>query len=420
MSEDYSNLQKRLDELNKNLNPNPNPNQFQSQSPQQFKQDLQNKYGGKRSRIGCFSIVIPIIILAVVLFFFAGKQFIMPMIFPNQISGNLMDFVYVPETGKLWILTDGSFHYTSKTTTGSSYSIKSKGLFCKTWTYIFDPAKNNIDNKIKTPFDDLPPSYKFIYNNGKVWKVCTQNSGYDAEVYVYDAKTQEELYNTESFTKKYDFLNSGLSNLRIDLNPLSLHFDTKDGRNPVYFIEEDTMLINESGANKYSNSKKDMYSNFGFGKDDEGKARMKVYFLKGPESEVKRTTTFPISGHKLSKNNSEVEITDILPDKVFIEGEKLFSNSDCCVIFHQDVAGDNAKRLLSCVNSDGKIFWTKQQSELFDGLEGSKSKSFSSMFFIKSHVSALKSGNLVIFKFDEEGLIGFEFSTGKELWRLKI
>ena len=110
----------------------------------------------------------------------------------------------------------------------------------------------------------------------------------------------------------------------------------------------------------------------------------------------------------------------MLPDKIFIEAEKLFSNSECCIIFHQDAAGDNSKRLLSCVNSDGKIFWTKKQEELFDGLEGRKNKPFSSMFFIKGNVSAQKSGDIVIFKYKEGGLIAFDYKTGKELWRIKI
>ena len=116
----------------------------------------------------------------------------------------------------------------------------------------------------------------------------------------------------------------------------------------------------------------------------------------------------------------EIIATDLLPDKIFIEAEKLFSDKECCIIFHQDAAGDNSKRLLSCVSSDGIIFWTKKQDELFDGLEGRKDKSFSTMFIMKSYVSATKSGNLVIFKFKGGGLIGFDYATGKEMWRVLI
>jgi hypothetical protein len=414
MSDEKSDLQRRLEEMTRSQSSN------QYQNPVRIGQDMQSRIRRPKSRIGCFAFVIPLVIFGIIILYFLGKSFIFPALFSNDISGNFMDYAYVPETGMLWIVTDGSFHYTSKTTTGGSYSIKSKGLFCKTWTYVFDPSKNSVVNKVKTSYDDLPPSYKLFYNDGKVWKVCSQNSGYDAEVYVYDAKTQTELYNTESFTKKYPLLNSGLTNLRFEINPLSLHFNTKDGRTPVYFIDADTMFMNESEVVKYSYTRENTFSDFGLGNDDQGSKRMKVFYSTGPETDVKHSLSSFVKASKEMKKNGMLEIIDILPDKIFFEAEKLFSNSECCIIFHQDAAGDNSNRLLSCVNSDGKIFWTKKQDELFDGLEGRKDKSFSSMFFLKSHVSALKSGNLVIFKFDGGGLIGFDYATGKEMWRVKI
>jgi len=412
MLEEKSDIQKRLEEMT--------GEKLQFQNPVRVGIANQPISQKPKSRIGCFIFGIPIILFIVIIIFFLGKSFILPTFFTNDISGNLMDYTYVPETDRLWIITDGSFHYISKTTTNNSVSMKSKGLFCKTWTYIFDPVKNVSDSMIKTKYEDLPPTYKLFYNNGKVWKVCSQNSGYDAEVYVYDAKTQQELLNTETFTKKFPMLNSGLTNLRVEVNPLSLYLDTKDGRNVVYFIDKDTLFANSSDANKYINSSEEIYSDFGLGKDDQGNSRMKVFYGTGTLYDVKNGMNTFIHSSKMITKNHRLEITDILPDKIFIEAVKLFSNRECCLIFHQDVAGDNSNRLLSCVNSDGKIFWTKKQEELFDGLEGRKDRSFSSMFFLKSHVSALKSGNLVIFKFDDGGLIGFDYATGKEMWRVKI
>ncbi|MFZ4591634.1 MAG: hypothetical protein ACOYN6_11595 [Ignavibacteria bacterium] len=412
MAEDKSDIQKRLEAMS--------GNQGQIQNPVRI--DIGNQLNSKRpkSKIGCFSVLIPLVIIGLILLYFLFNNLIIPLFSPNAISGNFMDYTYIPETGKLWIITDGSFHYTSKTTTGGSYSIKSKGLFCKTWTYVFDPLKNAVDNKIKTEYDDLPPTYKLFYNDGKIWKVCSQNSGYDAEVYVYDAKTQAELYNTAGFTAKYKLLNSGLSNLRMEFNPLSIQFDTKDGRNPVYLIDADTIFVSQSDANKYSNSKVESYSDFAVGNDEQGNSRFKVYYITGPESKVKSSMSMFSYSPNTMTYKSEINATDLLPDKIFIEAVKLFSNSECCIIFHQDQAGDNSNRLLSCVNSDGSLFWTKKQSELFDDLEGRKDKSFSSMFFIKGNVSAQKSGDIVIFKYKDGGLIGFDYKTGKEMWRIKI
>jgi len=414
MAEEKSEIQRRLEEMSRNQNAG------QYQSPVRIGQDMQSRIKRPKSKIGCFAVLIPVVIFGLIIIYFLGNNLIIPLFSSNAISGNFMDYAYVPETGKLWIITDGSFRYVTKNTTGGSYSVKSSGLFCKTWTYVFDPTNNALISKTKTPFDDLPPTYKLFYNKGKVWKVCSQNSGYDAEVYVYDAKTQEELYNTESFTKKYSLLNSGLTNLRVEFNPLSLHFGTKDGRSPVYLIDADIMFLTQIEANNYSNAKTEKYSDFALGKDDQGNARFKVYYITGPESQVKSSLSSFRNTKSIISNRSEIEAVDLLPDKIFFEAEKLFSNNECCVIFHQDVAGDNSNRLLSCVNSDGKIFWTKKQEELFDGLEGRKDKSFSSMFFMKNNVSAIKSGNIVIFKFLGGGLIGFDYATGKELWRVKI
>jgi len=414
MSEEKSDIQKRLEEMSGNQKAG------QYQNPVRIGSDLQSRTKKPKSKIGCFAVLIPVVIFGLILVYLLGNNMILPLFLPNSISGNFMDYTYVPETGKLWIITDGSFHYISKTTSGGSYSIKSKGLFCKTWTYVFDPSNNTVENKIKTEFDDLPPNYKLFYNDGKVWKVCSQNSGYDAEVYVYDAKTQKELYNTASFTAKYKLLNSGLSNLRMEFNPLIINFDTKDGRNLVYLVDADTIFTTLSDANKYSNSNDESYSDFTVGKDDQGNSRFKVYYITGPESEVKSSMSMLRFSPNTMSYKPEIIATDLLPDKIFIEAEKLFSNSESCIIFHQDAAGDNSNRLLSCVNSEGNIFWTKKQDELFDGLEGRKDKSFSSMFIMRSYVSAAKSGNLVIFKFNGGGLIGFDYATGKELWRVKI
>ena len=215
----------------------------QYKNPVRIGSDLQSRTRKPKSKIGCFAVLVPIVIFGLILVYLLGNNLILPLFLPNAISGNFMDYAYVPETGQLIILTDGSFHYTSKTTTGNSFSMKSEGLFCKTWTYVYDPVNNKVVTKTKISFDDLPPNYKLFYNKGKVWKVCSQNSGYDAEVYVYDAKTQEELYNTASFTAKYTLLNSGLTNLSVDFNPLSLHFDTKDGRNPIYLVDADTIFV---------------------------------------------------------------------------------------------------------------------------------------------------------------------------------
>lgn len=164
MSEEKSDLQKRLEEMSGRQNQN------QYQNPVRIGQDMQSRLKRPKSKIGCFAVLIPVVIFVLIIIYFLGNNLIIPLFSPNSISGNFMDYAFVPETGNLLILTDGSFHYTSKTTTGNSFSMKSKGLFCKTWTYVYDPVNNKVISKTKTPFDDLPPNYKLFYNKEKSGK----------------------------------------------------------------------------------------------------------------------------------------------------------------------------------------------------------------------------------------------------------
>ena len=50
-----------------------------------------------------------------------------------------------------------------------------------------------------------------------------------------------------------------------------------------------------------------------------------------------------------------------------------------------------------------------------------KSKdSFSSIFFTKDKIGVMRNGNLVILKLEGEGIMGFDFNTGKKLFTMDI
>jgi len=46
--------------------------------------------------------------------------------------------------------------------------------------------------------------------------------------------------------------------------------------------------------------------------------------------------------------------------------------------------------------------------------------SFSSIFFTKDKIGIIRSGNLVVLKFEGEGIIGFDYNTGKKLFTMDI
>jgi hypothetical protein len=66
------------------------------------------------------------------------------------------------------------------------------------------------------------------------------------------------------------------------------------------------------------------------------------------------------------------------------------------------------------------VRWTKTQDELFKKLAVIEDDPFSTIFFMKSKIKAVREGNILLFKFEPEGIIGFDYVTGKKLWTLEI
>jgi hypothetical protein len=402
MGEDYSNLSKSIAE------------------------NKQIIYPGARkqsSRSGCLTVFFGILIIAVlgVITFL----FIYPSLTPNKIRGSYMDAVVVPDSNnadKLWILTDGSFSYISEKKSAGYHSVGRKGLFCKTWFYLYDPATNKVLKKIKTPLDELPPPTKLFYINNMIWKVYGDWTGYEPGIFVYDPKNGEEILNTKNFIDKYPELQSGLSKMRIDENPVSLHFETKDGQKPVFDIAEDKLYKDESEYQKTIRNDVKEITVFALGPEKSGEtSRKKLFRVTGPESELGKKE---ISENYLTDPNTlkffaKSEAEQILKDKYFLLGTILFQDAECCIIFHQTQLGKNSDRLLSCIDKTGNMLWTCSTKDvLYSNLAASESDSFSDMFFIKSKVHASRTGNMVLFKYDSEGVIGFDYKSGKKLFDL--
>ena len=388
---------------------------------------VSSQYPQKTSRglKGC--LVIPVIIILLILLVPAYFFLISPKLFPNKIRGSFLEAIYVPgkdgAKGCLWIQTDGSFHYIQETRSPGSYSVGRKGLFCKTWTYLYDPVEKKVIKEFKTPYDEIPPAPKMFYKDGSVWIVSQEQGEYEPIINVYDAGTGDIIMNTDAFIKKFPELSSGMSKLSFFKDPIRFEIETKDGQKFIYVVDEDKMYASSKEYEEAHTVKgKEKVSIFSMGDESSG-ARKKLYWVTGPAGELLRTT---ISESQLKDSSSMMFFyhsvaVPLDANRVFIEGIILYQDDEAAVVLYQTQAGKKADRILTCVTSAGKELWTLPQDQLFKSMGVNEDKDpFSKIFFMKDKFSAMRHGDVVIFKFIEEGMIGIDFKTGKKLWVLEI
>jgi hypothetical protein len=386
----------------------------------------QKVYGRSKLKWGCFGFIGAIILLVVIVL--AGIFFVYPALTPNKLKGDLMNVVVVPGkdgSNKLWILTDGSFHYIQETSSPGYHSVGNKCLFCKTWTYVYDPAEKKILNKIKTEYSSIITQSWIAYGSGKVWIVTGPYDENEPRIFAYDAETSELVMDTKDFENKYPELKSGITDLRMDNNPERIILKTKDGREGIVFTVSDEKLYpKESDYRDFMERDKDkQVTVFAMGDEQSSGPRKKLYSVTGPKGEIGErevSSSYLKDPHTLmffSKSTAEM----LTPQRIYIEGLILYQDSDCCIIVHQDAAGKKANRMLTCVGIDGKEKWTATQDILFKKMKVDEDDdAFSGIFFMKSNMSAERSGNLVVFQLKGEGVIGFDYQTGKKLWVLEF
>lgn len=381
-------------------------------------------YGRSGKGRGCLTIIGFIALLLIVVV--AGYFFIYPSLTPNKIRGDLLDMTYVPgkdnSNGKLWIVTDGSFTYIQKTSTPGKVSVGRKGLFCKTYTYIYDPVEKKVLKEFKTSYDELPPKPKLFYKDGNVWMVSTQQFSYEPMITVYNAETAEEIMDTKAFVKKHEQLSSGMSELYMEDNPKRFRISTHDGQKLIYLVDKDMLFSDDQDYRKYieSTAKGDV-TIFALG-EDKGGARKKLYKVTGPADKLLASSiTESILNNpesvKFFYNSTSVPLTT---NKAYLEGLILYQDADAVIIIHQSQIGKNADRMLTCVAADGREMWTIPPEQLFPELRVTEKDAFSVIFFIKDKLSAQRSGDVVIFKFEPAGSICFDFKTGKKLWTISL
>ena len=375
---------------------------------------------------GCLTIVafaVLLVILVAAVYFF-----IYPSLTPNKLRGDFLAAEVVPDKSgeyKVWIQTDGSFNYIKSVKTPGHYSMGKECYFCKTWTYIYDPAEKKILKKIKTSYDGIIPTPSMFYDYGKVWIVSGTFITTEPRINVYNSETADLIMDTRTFTGKHSELASGIVTLRAEKDPPRLVLDTRDGQNGlVYVLKEDKVYGSEQEYRKaLQSSGTGEMTVFALGADDMSGPRKKLYKVTGPKSQLEGNTSYesylsnPHSMEFFLKSTS----TPLSQDKAYLEGIILDQDSNGAIVLHQDQAGKKANRMLTCIDASGKEKWTVPQSELFKQLKVDEDDDpFSKIFFMKDKIGAERQGTIVFLKVEGTGLMAFDYNSGKKLWAVEF
>ncbi len=372
----------------------------------------------KTGKIACavIPLIIVLIIGALVGNFFYGDK-----LFPNSLHGHVVDLVYIPgktNENRLWIKTDDSFYYTNRTETPGSLSISTESLFNKTYNYIYDPVAKNIIFKNRTDFPSTPPKSRLSYYNGKIWEINPDNDNNVASINTYDPETGQKTMDTEAFTAKWPDIKSGIAKLTVLYHPDRLSITANDGRTALYVLADDKMYKDQSEYNRALEAQSGNMTVFALGSND---TRKELYKVTGPISILsgENMTSLSFSDPESIKSFYDSVATPLTPDKVYLDGYILYSDTDYVLIIHQSSAGNDAERLLTCVDAEGKTLWTLTQDKLLPEMRYSSSDSFSEIFFMKDDFSGQRANDLFLFKMREVGVMGIELPTGTVKWTFR-
>jgi hypothetical protein len=374
--------------------------------------------GGSGSGRGC---AIGAIFFAVMIAFALFYSFFLYDYFnPLAIKGSIIDAVYVPVTengGHLVFETDDSFYYTQKTTTNSSFSMSTESLWNKTYLYVYDPLTKTVLKKIKTEYTTTPPQPKMFYLNQKIWMIAYGDDDNAAVVQTVDPTSGTVTMDTQAFLAKYPSLKSGIADMTLLDSPRRLNIQAKDGLKYVFTLENETLVSEKEYNDAEQKDKKTSQGStsvFVLTDDDRGL----LYVVTGPLSKLKGEI---ISDSELENADTmkffyDATATKLTPDTAYLKGVIIYQDPKLAVILHQVQLGNDSDRLLTCLDTQGKVLWTLGQADLFSQLALTANDSFSDIFFIKSDLSGTREGNIFLFKMKDVGIMGIDVTTGKKLW----
>jgi len=390
--------------------------------------ESQKIYGRKKGcgSLGCFGVIGGLALILVIVL--AGIFFVYPALTPNKIKGDFLDMAIVPtKDGKqsLWILTDGSFNFIQTSKSPGRTSTGRKCYLCKTWTYIYDPAGGNIIKKTKNDMKDIITHVDMIYNNGKVWEFTREYGENEPKIEAYDAQTGELVMDTKGFISKHPELSAGLTTLHYDLKTGIVSLSTKDGNQSMqYNLENDKLYKNATEQREIIEKDNEIMSMPILSSEGSSGPRKKLFKVTGPRGKLMTNIS---SLESYAKDAHTLEFftgatSEPLGDKVYLEGIMYYHDADCAIIVYLDQLGKKSNRIMTCVDiKTGREKWTIQQNDLFKRMKiDENDDSFSGLFFTKDKIEVKRQGNLVVLQLEGEGLMGFDYETGKKLWTLDV
>jgi hypothetical protein len=155
--------------------------------------------------------------------------------------------------------------------------------------------------------------------------------------------------------------------------------------------------------------------------DNSSSPRKKLYLVTGPATEILGNESF--SGELNDAHSMDffykAKSKLLTSDKVYLEGIFVYRDKDLAVILHQNQAGDEAKRLLTCVDSTGKELWTLASDQMFPEMDVKADDSFSVIFFMQDRFMGERAGGLFLFKMSEVGIIAVDIKSGQKVWEFR-
>ncbi len=376
--------------------------------------------------MGCFGIIGAVIIIIIIIL--AGYFFVYPAMTPNNIRGSLLDFAVVPQkdgSTRLWLLTDGSFNFIQTTKSPGSYSSGRKCFFCKTWMYVIDPSNQNVLKKTKTEYDDVITTTNLVYSHDKIYQITYGYGKNDPKIVIANAETGDVIMDTKDFIAKYNELSAGLADIRYNKDENLIEFKTKDGRNDVtYSLDKEKMYSKYADYTDVIEKDSTQTAVFVLGAESSSGPRKILYRVEGPHGLLKRNKS-SLENYVTTESSLEFFVKgakgEILSTRPFLEGIIYYQDADCAIIIHVNQIGKVADRIMTCIDNTGKEKWTIPQDDLFKQMKINEAKdSFSSIFFTKDKIGVIRSGNLVVLKLQGEGIMGFDYNTGKKMFTLDI
>lgn len=240
--------------------------------------------------------------------------------------------------------------------------------------------------------------------------------------------------NNETLSKKFPELAAGVGKVEKESSSGNyFRVTTKDGFQYLYFPDKQVLLTKEAFEKKRraptDTTDKDYEFRYIWALSEaKGSARQQLYLVKkydfslapsgfGPVGlemlmgRMEREAKFGnVRGARNARRRDE-ELALTVPS-VFLDAEILASNSEHCVVLHSQTIEQNADKILTCVNREGKTLWqiVAPPFKTFEKVE---------KYGISSTISgALCANTLVIVNNHRENraACALDVQTGKMLW----